>query len=562
MGTFYESNMGSHEKALWIYDHIFFQALLIGYFINILLSALRRFPFKKQHIPFLITHLGLLMIISGIFFKNIFGIQSHMMLLEGSSTSEVLLDNKKAVIAETVKGLTVVDEKNIKKIAPHAEERYISWDLEDLKGLSFPVWKEISNSIDDFYIPKTPNLFIHQIPDGMTTLVLTDALGIEERKTYDSNQLDRYLALNDGFSGYSVSFDAPFSTLEDQDKINAILTQELTNAREVAPPLSLLKQIASADEIIAYLRSWKNQGTYLFDKKPDWLAYLSWESLSSSEKKGLFWIATLYAEKDFITHLKKNGWPLIESLEKIDNQQLPKNEKNKLIYEAWEEQIFAVVEHLPDIEIIPESLYPKMLSAYLRRFHLHLDNIPLPKNYSPSDTIYLESPIHRKIITLSEPKKMEELTPLIEVDWEGEKVPLIFDPKGTKMKWPHKNQKVKFRFQPMPFTLPYEVRLHKALDIKYPNSPNSLSYECHLSLKERSTGIITSCLLRMNQVHETTDGFRFYLSGMSIIDPYGVRMVHLVVSKDPVKAYLTYPGALLVGLGILLLFFGNRKKIS
>ena len=85
-GTILESKTGSHLlAAYWTYSHPFFQILLSLFFVNILFSALRRWPFKKKHIPFLITHLGLLMIISGTILKNRFGLQGQMSVWEGTA---------------------------------------------------------------------------------------------------------------------------------------------------------------------------------------------------------------------------------------------------------------------------------------------------------------------------------------------------------------------------------------------------------------------------------------------------------------------------------------------
>ena len=73
-GTILESITQSHRyAALFTYRHPFFIALLIGFFINILFAALRRWPFQKKHFAFLITHLGLLMILSGVIVKQIWG---------------------------------------------------------------------------------------------------------------------------------------------------------------------------------------------------------------------------------------------------------------------------------------------------------------------------------------------------------------------------------------------------------------------------------------------------------------------------------------------------------
>jgi len=91
-GTLLESYFDSHALAsLFTYENPAFYALLIGFFINILFSALRRWPFKKQHIPFLITHLSLLMIIAGVFFKNLVGLQGNMGISEWSGSNTVFI---------------------------------------------------------------------------------------------------------------------------------------------------------------------------------------------------------------------------------------------------------------------------------------------------------------------------------------------------------------------------------------------------------------------------------------------------------------------------------------
>src|SRR5262245_37532796 len=83
-GTLLESWSQSHLFAAALtYHHPVFQVLLWLYFVNILFSALNRFPFEKKHIPFLLTHLGLLMLLAGVFVKNHFGVQGACALTEG-----------------------------------------------------------------------------------------------------------------------------------------------------------------------------------------------------------------------------------------------------------------------------------------------------------------------------------------------------------------------------------------------------------------------------------------------------------------------------------------------
>jgi hypothetical protein len=63
----------------------------------------------------------------------------------------------------------------------------------------------------------------------------------------------------------------------------------------------------------------------------------------------------------------------------------------------------------------------------------------------------------------------------------------------------------------------------------------------------------------MNQVWESPEGYRFYLANMTPLDESDVKEVRLVISRDPFKRYLTYPGAIILAIGIALLFF--RPKL-
>ena len=101
-GTFIESFFDSHAfAARFTYSNPLFLLILGGFFINILFSALQRWPFKYKHIPFLMTHLGLLMILLGTFVKNIWGIQGNMVIHEGGGKQEILLPSTQAILLES-----------------------------------------------------------------------------------------------------------------------------------------------------------------------------------------------------------------------------------------------------------------------------------------------------------------------------------------------------------------------------------------------------------------------------------------------------------------------------
>ena len=100
-GTFLEARSESHLfSASLTYQNPLFLALIWAFFINILISALRRWPFQFKHVPFLITHLGLLMLLSGVIIKSYFGTQGSLNLIEGGSSRRIFLSNTYALHVE------------------------------------------------------------------------------------------------------------------------------------------------------------------------------------------------------------------------------------------------------------------------------------------------------------------------------------------------------------------------------------------------------------------------------------------------------------------------------
>lgn len=140
LGTILEAKTNSHLfAAKFTYQNPFFQLLLALYFLNILFAALSRFPFKQKHIPFLLTHLGLLMILLGVFVKTHFGVQGSLALKEGSGSAHIFLPNTFALLVESPGNQTIIPLKKgstssfsptssleitLLEWTPHAEERY------------------------------------------------------------------------------------------------------------------------------------------------------------------------------------------------------------------------------------------------------------------------------------------------------------------------------------------------------------------------------------------------------------------------------------------------------
>lgn len=177
------------------------------------------------------------------------------------------------------------------------------------------------------------------------------------------------------------------------------------------------------------------------------------------------------------------------------------------------------------------------------------------------EKIVLESPLIPEIFSLPTSTHIEENVPSITVKvTKGKKTEihqLIYDPMGKGWKWPAFNGEYLLSFQPKVINLPLKIRLHSAKEIKYPNSNQSFSYESELFITENN--IKKPFSISMNHVYESLAGYRFYLSNIATLSN-GIKRIQLAVNYDPLKKILLYPGAILVTLGIVSLFWVRSKK--
>lgn len=182
--------------------------------------------------------------------------------------------------------------------------------------------------------------------------------------------------------------------------------------------------------------------------------------------------------------------------------------------------------------------------------------------------ITFETPISPVYPSLPPTNKLEENRPKVTLfAREGNNkqfISLAYDPTGERLKWPILNGEYRVSFQPKTVELPVEIRLHDARQVNYPNTNQPLSFEADIFTSKSDDDMVT---ISMNNVYESDDGYRFYLSNISPGDESAVQNVQLVVNFDPAKHLLTYPGGILIAIGTLLLFwfrpkFHGSKSIS
>lgn len=212
----------------------------------------------------------------------------------------------------------------------------------------------------------------------------------------------------------------------------------------------------------------------------------------------------------------------------------------------------------------PQLIEMISLTLPLPVLHQHYHNERILADLETSLPIMLESPITFAHYSLPASSKLEENVPFIKLkvrDSTREEIKTLrFQPHSAGLKHPVLAGDYRMRLQPKTEEIPYHVRLRNARQISYAHSNQAYSFESDIIVLDRRNKTEKETTLSMNHVYETWDGYRFYLANMTPATSTAAKHVQIVVNYDPAKYLLTYPGAAILSLGILLLFWFNPYK--
>jgi hypothetical protein len=99
-GTIVESLYDTATSQYWIYRASWFHLILALLGVNIFCVAVSRYPWKIRHIPFLLAHLGILMLLAGSWMTEKLGIDGNLRVSEGETVSVVEMDTAYWVVSE------------------------------------------------------------------------------------------------------------------------------------------------------------------------------------------------------------------------------------------------------------------------------------------------------------------------------------------------------------------------------------------------------------------------------------------------------------------------------
>jgi hypothetical protein len=90
-GTMYETRFGTAAVQRFVYTAWWFQALLAFLAVNLAIAALSRLPWKRPHLPFVLAHLGIILILVGGILGGRFGIEGQLIIPEGEANRTLQL---------------------------------------------------------------------------------------------------------------------------------------------------------------------------------------------------------------------------------------------------------------------------------------------------------------------------------------------------------------------------------------------------------------------------------------------------------------------------------------
>ena len=104
-GTLYESSFDAKVARAYVYGSPWFNLWLVLLGANLTCSALSRWPWRKHHVAFLITHLGIITLLMGSLVGRIWGIEGTITLFKGEPPTNRLLINERQLRVHDVDGI-------------------------------------------------------------------------------------------------------------------------------------------------------------------------------------------------------------------------------------------------------------------------------------------------------------------------------------------------------------------------------------------------------------------------------------------------------------------------
>jgi hypothetical protein len=107
VATFIESLYDIPTGRYWVYETLWFYGLLALLGVNIFCVAMSRYPWKAKHGPFLMAHVGILLLLGGSWVTYQFGLDGNLRIPEGTTQSQVELNRPHLILSDGTEAFAV-----------------------------------------------------------------------------------------------------------------------------------------------------------------------------------------------------------------------------------------------------------------------------------------------------------------------------------------------------------------------------------------------------------------------------------------------------------------------
>jgi len=121
VATCLESLYGTRAVHVLVYGTPWFGGVLFLLGLNVLCAALSRYPWKKSQTGFVLTHLGIIVLLLGAFVTQRFGVDANMPVAEASQENEVTLNDFVLVAIDENNNSKGNESKSLRKEFPIRE---------------------------------------------------------------------------------------------------------------------------------------------------------------------------------------------------------------------------------------------------------------------------------------------------------------------------------------------------------------------------------------------------------------------------------------------------------
>ncbi len=539
--TISESLKGTPFAQENFYRAHWFDFFLGLVWINIFCATLTRFPFKRRHLGFVITHIGILTLLIGAFATRQFGIEGQMTVFENEIKNKIIGEGLTLVVRTAEGKETSYDLKRRKNTKPHAlavPSGSIPIDILQVMPHALAAKQLIENpaqsghtyairatlSSEMLQMKETFILAIHD-PDNLSPTVHAIGPALFKLETgapaadVKKETGTAVLMLQQTSSGKQTQFALPPTA---QSISWADTGLRIQNIRYYPHAKVANKQIVDDAENVPFNPAVEFDVFDSEDRKEShtrFMLFPDFNSLLGGRSANVF---------DLSVFLEAPLPPEEEKENKPSFTFIPSNDG------AWQ---YRILSSKSNGESKPLRTGQKIATGWM--------DMTVEAHETFQDAII------QRVIE-EDPEKKSELpavqirvhkTNMAEDHWVLSGQPLLLG---------KDKQSMRLSIEPKTTLLKFSLALKDFRKIDYPGTSNPASFESDVALTDPTQGIRIEKTISMNRPLDH-DGYRIFQSSYVQDEELGEASV-FTVAKNP-GMMLIYPGAALILIGVILLFY-------